>query len=266
MTTITDAVRGAIQYQLNNVHTALPATIISYDYTQQKASVQPSIKKRYADDSMQAIDLPVINNVPVIFPISGTASITFPINEGDFCLLVFIERSTDQWKSNGPGYQPDDPRKFDLSDAIAIPGLLPFNATFPATNNTDFVIKYGNSSITITDSGEIEINSGTETSSITSTGDINISASGTLTANGTAGAELKSSGTAKVNGTLVAMGNSLTGVELIAQVEAIIDALNTSAAALSAIPLFAPGVPAWTAQTAALTAIRVLLESIRGTL
>ncbi len=116
MTTMTDAMRQAVLFQLYDVHTALPGTIISYDSTLQKATIHPSLKKSYLDGTTQ--EMPILNNVPVIFPRAGGASLTFPVVQGDTCLLLFIERSIDLWKSVGGVVAPDDPRKFDLSDAL----------------------------------------------------------------------------------------------------------------------------------------------------
>jgi hypothetical protein len=156
-TTLPDAVRYAVLYQLANVHTALPGIIVSYDYTKQNAQVQPTINRTWSDGT--TIKLPVLNNVPVIFPQSGGASLTFPVNVGDPCLLIFNERSTDQWKASGGIVNPVDPRKFDLSDGVALMGYLPFNSTFPnRSNNTDMILQYAGSSITITSTGAIKIN------------------------------------------------------------------------------------------------------------
>lgn len=156
-TSLADAIRWAILYQLNNVHTALPGQVLAYDYTTQKATIQPTLNKVWNDGNIN--QLPVLENVPVIFPASGGASLTFPVNPGDTCLITFIERSMDQWLTTGGLVNPQDPRKFDLSDAVAIMGLKPFNSQFPArANNTDMVLQYGGSSITITPTGAVKIN------------------------------------------------------------------------------------------------------------
>lgn len=154
--TLTDAIRQAILYQLNNVNTALPASIIDYDYTLQKASVQPLLNKVWTDGT--STPYPVLNNVPVIFPRAGGASLTFPVVQGDTCLLLFIQRSTDLWLTQGGQVNPDDPRKFDLSDAVAIMGLFPFTETSASTNNTDVLLSYAGSSIRIAANGDITIN------------------------------------------------------------------------------------------------------------
>lgn len=155
MTTMTDAMRQAIQFQLYDVHTALPGQVISYDYSTQKASIQPCLKKSYLDGTTQ--EMPILNNVPVVFPKAGGASLTFPVMPGDNCLLLFIERSTDLWKSVGGIVAPNDPRKFDLSDAVAIMGLMPFSENSLSENNEDVLLTYKNSNIRIKASGDIQI-------------------------------------------------------------------------------------------------------------
>ena len=154
-----DAIRQACLYHQNNMHVALPAEIISYDFQKQKASVQPLLNKAWADlkpNDPPAV-MPVLANVPVIFPRSGGASLTFPVTAGDTCLLVFIERSTDLWLSEGGQVTPDDPRKFDLSDAVAIMGLFPFVENSQADNNNDVLLTYAGSNIRIQKNGDIQI-------------------------------------------------------------------------------------------------------------
>lgn len=147
--------RQAVLFQLYDVHTALPGQIISYDHTTQRATIQPCLKKSYLDGTTQ--EMPILNNVPVIFPRAGRASLTFPVASGDTCLLLFIERSTDLWKSVGGVVAPDDPRKFDLSDAVAIMGLMPFTENSLSDNNEDVLLTYKGSNIRIKASGDIQI-------------------------------------------------------------------------------------------------------------
>ena len=152
---ITDAVRQVVLFNLNNIHTALPASIVSYDYTIQSASVQPLLNKVF--NNGETIPFPILQDVPVIFPRSGGASLTFPVNVGDTCLLLFVERSIDLWLQSGGQVSPPDPRTFDLSDAIAIMGLYPFNQESLATNNNDVLLTYAGSSIRIKQGGAIVI-------------------------------------------------------------------------------------------------------------
>jgi hypothetical protein len=155
--TLNDAAKAVVDYRLNNVHTALPGSIVSYDYTVQKASVQPLLNKVWADGTNTPY--PVLENVPVLFPRAGGGGFTFPVVEGDTCLLLFIERSTDLWLTVGGQVNPDDPRKFDLSDGVALMGLFPFTENSTADNNTDMILTYAGSVIRIKQNGGIVIES-----------------------------------------------------------------------------------------------------------
>lgn len=154
-TTLSDGVKAAILYHFNTIHTSFPAIIVSYDYATQKASVQPALNKIYTNGDV--VSMPILSDVPVIFPRSGGASLTFPVNVDDTVLIVCSERSMDSWLNQGGQVTPNDPRKFDLSDAIAIIGLYPFFVSSPATNNTDTTLQYKNSKIIIDSSGNVKI-------------------------------------------------------------------------------------------------------------
>lgn len=121
---LSELLRRAVKHGLSNIHTALPAQIESYDHTEQRASVKPLIKKSYRDGKVES--LPVIERVPVIFPRGTDFSMTWPLQQGDTVLLVFSERSMEKWLAKGGEQEPGDTRQFSLTDAIAIPGLQPF--------------------------------------------------------------------------------------------------------------------------------------------
>lgn len=150
MTSPTDIFRDSVNAMLCNVHTSLPGIVVSYDATNNKATIQPALNKNFTSGE---VPMPILESVPIMFP----NNIVFPVNEGDYVLLIFIERSIDLWLSVGGQVTPTDPRKFDLSDAIAIPGLMPFTQTYPNNNNTDYIISFGGSTITIKPNGDIQI-------------------------------------------------------------------------------------------------------------
>ena len=148
-----------IANKIADMHICMPAKILEYDYTKQKAKVQPALNQKYNDG--EVIELPAIYNVPVVHPASGGASITFPVNVNDTVLLVFSEKSLEDWLSNGEQVTPDDPRQNNLTDAIALLGLNPFSKTSPAANNTDLLIKYDGSEVKLKPSSEIDVSSTT---------------------------------------------------------------------------------------------------------
>ena len=151
MTSPTDIFRDSVNAILCNVHTALPGIVVSYDASENKATIQPALNKNFSSGAMP---MPILENVPVQFP----NNIKFPILKDDYVLLIFVERSIDLWLSVGGQVTPTDPRKFDLSDAIAIPGLMPFSDVSGDYNNEDFIIEYQGSKIIIQKDGSIQIN------------------------------------------------------------------------------------------------------------
>lgn len=154
MTTPSDIFRNSVYSVLNNVHTAMPGIIVEYDSETNKATIQPALNKNYTTGPLA---LPILENVPVMFQSSDSFTFHFPIKKGDYVLLIFVERSIDLWKAVGGQVTPNDKRKFDLSDAIAIPGLMPFTDTPTSNNNEDFVLSYAGSTIKIKSDGAIVI-------------------------------------------------------------------------------------------------------------
>jgi hypothetical protein len=67
----------------------------------------------------------VVENVPVVYPGSGGVRVRFPIAAGDSIMLVFADIAIDEWLASGRFEAPADPRSHDVTDAVAIPGLLP---------------------------------------------------------------------------------------------------------------------------------------------
>ena len=118
---------AAFDYQTNNLYTAMPGIIVTVrdNFNQLSVDVQPSINIKNKDGTTK--ERPVVLNVPVQMPSSSTAALTFPVNIGDPVLLVYSMRSVDNWKrGQGRPSVPNDNRKFDKRDCIAIPGIWPF--------------------------------------------------------------------------------------------------------------------------------------------
>lgn len=126
-------IQDALEGRLCELHTAIPAEIESYDGATGQANCQPLLKRKFKDG--EVVDLPLCNNVPVVFPRTTTSYIHLPIKKGDVGLLIFSERSVDRWKNFGGSQDPQDPRKHSLSDGFFIPGGYP--ATVPAVSPED---------------------------------------------------------------------------------------------------------------------------------
>lgn len=124
MDNLTVLLRAAMTGWQGNLWTALPAVVESYDPVAMTLTAQPTIQVGVLqpDGSNKVTSLPVIPDVPVVFPGGGGFTMTFPLAKGDEVLLVFASRCIDAWWQSG-GVQPQaEFRMHDLSDGFAIPG------------------------------------------------------------------------------------------------------------------------------------------------
>ncbi len=105
---------------------SLPGIIESYDPIANTCTVVPALKGAKPDEEGNLISetLPLLVDVPVVFPRGGGCSITFPVKAGDECLVVFSDRCIDFWWQSGGVQEPVDPRQHDLSDAFAFVGPM----------------------------------------------------------------------------------------------------------------------------------------------
>ncbi|AMQ94641.1 baseplate protein [Aggregatibacter actinomycetemcomitans] len=110
-----------IQQDRLNLHTALPAKVVSFDPAKQTVTLAVQIKMQLADGS--GADIPPLVDVPVSFPRGGGFAVTFPLQAGDEGIAIFSERCIDGWWHSGGASLPLDFRLHDLSDAMFIPGV-----------------------------------------------------------------------------------------------------------------------------------------------
>jgi len=111
--------------QIRDMWVCLPGKITKYDENTHLASVQPKIKRKFYRRT-KLDSLPDISRVPVVHPRTSSALIKLPVTIGDIVLLVFADRSIENWVA-GDGAERDtlDTRMHDISDAFAIPGGYP---------------------------------------------------------------------------------------------------------------------------------------------
>lgn len=149
-TTLATVLEEAIDAKLTGLNVMLPGKVVRVDVPGGKCDVQPLIKIKYGDETVE--DMPVITNVPIANYRAGTAFISLPVHVGDTVELRFSQRSIDVWKSKGGSVDPQDPRKFHLSDCVAYPGMYPL--TDPPTGATadDIVIKNGTATLIVKES------------------------------------------------------------------------------------------------------------------
>lgn len=119
-----EALRAALDGRQAEMWTALPGIVESFDPAAMTVSVQPAIRGRVTrpDGSVVSVALPLLVDVPVVFPSGGGFTLTFPVAAGDDCLVVFGSRCIDAWWQSGGVQEPLEARMHDLSDAFCVIG------------------------------------------------------------------------------------------------------------------------------------------------
>ncbi|EAT4435258.1 translation initiation factor IF-2 [Salmonella enterica] len=109
---------------MSALRVSMPGIVQSLDPDTVTAVVQPAIKGYEPDSNgvSQSTTLPLLVDVPVVFPRGGGCTLTFPVKAGDECLVIFADRCIDFWWQNGGVQEPVDDRVHDLSDAFCIVG------------------------------------------------------------------------------------------------------------------------------------------------
>ena len=102
---------------LSSLHCALPGTVVSYDAETQTAVIQPAVKRRAEQRdgfarsvsgrnyrTVPDVPLPLLRDVPVFMPVS------FEVNPGDACLVIFADCDIDAWFESGDTEVPESNR------------------------------------------------------------------------------------------------------------------------------------------------------------
>jgi phage baseplate assembly protein gpV len=121
-----EVLRQAVVSHQTEVWTAQPGVLTKVSDLAGKITVdvQPVVqgKVRTPDGVTTLVNLPVIPDVPVVFPRGGGYVLTFPVAVGDEVLIVHAARNIDGWWQQGGIQPPFDSRMHDITDAFVVPG------------------------------------------------------------------------------------------------------------------------------------------------
>jgi hypothetical protein len=113
----------AIDKEVRGLRVALPGIIVSFNPVAQTAIVQCAIRETLTINGIPThVNIPQLLDVPVIFPRGGGFVLTFPVSEGDECLVIFSDLCIDMWWQNGGIQNRREARRHNFSDAFAILG------------------------------------------------------------------------------------------------------------------------------------------------
>lgn len=188
-------------------------TIQSFDSDKQTAQATINYKKTYFDSELGSykpvlVDYPQLIDCPVVVLGGGSGALTFPIAEGDECLVLFNDRDLDNWFGGSSGSAVATPRLHSFSDGLILVGVRSLANVIPsyAGNAVEIRTKDGSSKISVnTSTGAVTINVGSSEAVVQITTDGKISMK-----SGSAGLEFDATAT----GTL-SIKNGVTTTDLI---------------------------------------------------
>lgn len=152
-----------------DINTCYPARVVEFDHERQLASVQLSIEHLITgtDFSFKQVKKALVIEAPVQFPQGGGYDITFPVKEGDDCLVLFTQRGYDHWLYsdkqeagliNGAP-SPDHRRMFSAQDALVLVGFRPIPKAIKnfSTDGMDIRSEDKTQRISLKDNKDIEV-------------------------------------------------------------------------------------------------------------
>lgn len=210
-----ESLRLAMESQQAQIWTAMPGVVAAVNLAAQTLSVQPTVQGSVAspNGAKQLVNLPLLVDVPIVWPRAGGFALTFPIAAGDEVLVVFASRCIDSWWQSGGVGAPAEARMHDLSDGFAIlaPTSQPKKLTGVSSTNVQLRDESGTTYVEITPDGKARVVAATqidvEAPTVNITGDLNVTGEMNLVG------QLTQSGGAMTIGGVVFGTHKHTGVQ-----------------------------------------------------
>lgn len=216
------AMLAALQGMQGQIWTALPGILTAdagaeaFDPVKRTARIQPTVQARVQkpDGTFEWVTLPVLLDCPVFFPSGGGVTLTFPLRNGDECLVIFSSRCIDAWwQSGGIQVQPEL-RMHDLSDGFCFAGVSSVPNVIPAispdvaqlrtdSGDTYLEIDPDDAFVNIVTPGDVQVSAG---------GDVNVDAGGDITADAAGSVTVDSGGATTINASGGATINATTTI------------------------------------------------------
>jgi hypothetical protein len=146
--TLTEVIDIAFDSLLKDLHTCTGGVIDRFYPGKMCADINLANKQVYKNSKGELVSetVPILANVPAGFHSGGNLTMTFPVQKGDTCMVVFSEDDLNAFRANGKkGNTPGLIQRFTFSSSFFIPMKVK-NQTYSPT-------AYDSSSVVISGSG-----------------------------------------------------------------------------------------------------------------
>jgi len=107
----------------SDIRVAMPGLIEAWDSATQTATVRLAIREKVTNEGVeQEMQIPLLEDVPIVVPRAGGYVLGFAPKKGDECLVIFADCCIDSWWQSGGVQSQADTRRHDLSDGFAVLG------------------------------------------------------------------------------------------------------------------------------------------------
>lgn len=147
--TLDQIIQAGVDSGMAEIYTALPVKVQSFDSGNNTVDVIPMVRSpiERLDGSTLNEDLPVIPAVPVQWMQTNRFSFTFPIQPGDFGLILVQTFSDSSFLDTGAVSNPGDVRRNHIANCRFLPGYGPKSSKPQYAGDPDVVIEPGASMI-----------------------------------------------------------------------------------------------------------------------
>lgn len=166
LTDLLQLLKKEIFFDLNCHHLA---TIQSFNSANQTVTATMNYTKTFFElDTETGIYEPVQQNYPLMVDVpvlvlgGGTARLTFPIAQGDQCLILFNDRSIDNWFQSGQAGPLPNSRAHSFADGLALIGPNSLNTLIATYDTARAVLRNGAAGVGVSTS-KIKIYNGSTT-------------------------------------------------------------------------------------------------------
>lgn len=147
---LSDVISMKIKEAVLNFNCHHLATVQSFNPTNQTITATINYSKMFLrPDAITGIyspvqvDYPLVVDCPVIIMQGGDCSLTFPIQKGDDCLILFNDRDIDAWFTTGQKLPLPTNKIHSFSDALALVGIRHFQDSIEDYDTTRVVLQNG---------------------------------------------------------------------------------------------------------------------------
>jgi hypothetical protein len=141
--------KGDLKTEINCI---MLGTIEKFNPSEQTADITINFLRNIRGeetDSQQTY--PIIVRCPVVILSGGEGNITFPIEKGDTCIVLFCDRDIDGWFMTGQVSIPNSARTHDLNDGIALVGIRSLKNILQGVNPNGPQMSMGYNYISVAD-------------------------------------------------------------------------------------------------------------------